>query len=436
MSHRLPDPTALPLPVAAILPALLAALEAGRNAVVLAPPGSGKTTLVPPALLAAPWRGADQRILVLEPRRLAARAAATRMSALRGETPGGLIGYRTRLDFAVSPATRIEVLTEGLLLRRLLADPLLDGTAAVILDEVHERSVEADLALALLRDLQVRLRPDLRLIAMSATAEAARLAALLDATVIESAGRPYPVTLTHAARDLPAPRDLPDAMAGAIRAALAAHPGDILAFLPGMAEIRRTEAALAGLPAQVLPLHGDLPPAAQDLALQPRPRRRAAGGAGDRDRRDLADGPRRAHRHRRRVPPRPAGSTPAPASPASSPPASPAPGPSSAPGGPGGKAPGWRSASGPRRCIAACPPTTGRNCWRPNCRRCASPAPSGPTCSAPRPPSCRFPTRRPPGRLPPPGRCWKSSARSIRPARSPRPGGGWPRWGRIRGWRR
>ncbi len=206
-------------------------------------------------------------MLVLEPRRLAARAAATRMSALRGEAPGGLIGYRTRLDSAVSPATRIEVLTEGLLLRRLLADPLLEGTAAVILDEVHERSVEADLALALLRDLQLRLRPDLRLIAMSATAEAARLAALLDATVVESAGRPYPVTLSHAARDLPAPRDLPEAMAGAVRAALAAHPGDILAFLPGMAEIRRTEAALAGLPAHVFPLHGDLPPAAQDAAL-------------------------------------------------------------------------------------------------------------------------------------------------------------------------
>ncbi len=255
------------LPVAAILPALLAALAEGHNAVLLAPPGSGKTTLVPPALLDVPWRG-DARILVLEPRRLAARAAATRMAALRGENaPGGLIGYRTRLDSAVSAATRIEVLTEGLLLRRLLADPLLDATAVVILDEIHERSVELDLALALLRDLQRTLRPDLRLIAMSATVEATRLAALLDATVIESAGRPFPVTITHAARDLAAPRDLPDAMAGAIRAALAAHPGDILAFLPGMAEIRRTEAGLAGLPAHILPLHGDLPRTAQDAAL-------------------------------------------------------------------------------------------------------------------------------------------------------------------------
>ncbi len=254
------------LPVAGCLPELLAALEAGANAVLVAPPGAGKTTLVPPALLAAPWRG-DGRIVMLEPRRLAARAAATRMAALRGEAAGGLIGFRTRLESQVSPATRIEVLTEGLLLRRLLADATLEGVAAVVFDEIHERSLEADLALALCLDLQRLLRPDLRLIAMSATPDAARLAALLEAPVVASAGRAHPVTVHHAARDLPALRDLPEAMARAVRAALAAHPGDLLAFLPGMGEIRRTEAALAGCAAEVMALHGDLPPAEQDRAL-------------------------------------------------------------------------------------------------------------------------------------------------------------------------
>ena len=270
------------LPVTDALPALLDTLERRPNAVLVAPPGAGKTTIVPLALLDAVWRG-DGRILVLEPRRLAARAAATRMASLIHEPVGQTIGYRTRLDSATSAATRVEVITEGLLVRRLLGDPTLDGVAAVLLDEVHERALEADLAMALCLDLQrvLRpellqrvLRPELRLLAMSATLDGARLSRLLDGPVIESAGRMFPVEVRHLGRDVMDPRDLPDAMARAVRTALQQHEGDILAFLPGMGEIRRTETALAGCGALVLPLHGDLPPAQQDLALRPAEGRR------------------------------------------------------------------------------------------------------------------------------------------------------------------
>ena len=268
----LPPELLASLPVAETLPALLDALTHG-NAVLVAPPGAGKTTLVPLALLETSWRQ-DNRVLVLEPRRLAARAAATRMASHLNEPVGRTVGFRTRIDSAVSPETRIEVITEGLLIRRLLHDPGLEGIAAVLLDEVHERSLDADLALALCLDAQRHLRPDLRLLAMSATLDGARLASLLTAPVIESAGRMFPVTVEHATRDVMDPRDLPEAMARAIRAALAGHTGDILAFLPGTGEIRRTQQALAGCPALVLPLYGDLAPAEQDRALRPAETRR------------------------------------------------------------------------------------------------------------------------------------------------------------------
>jgi ATP-dependent helicase HrpB len=256
------------LPIHDVLPALLASLEDRPNAILVAPPGAGKTTTVPLALLGAAWRG-DGRLVMLEPRRLAARAACHRMARLLGEQPGQTVGFRTRLESAVSMATRIEVITEGLLVRRLQSDPGLHGVACVIFDEIHERSLDSDIALAFCLDLQRGLRPELRLLAMSATADAARLADLLDAPVIESAGRMYPVETRHALRDIASPRDLPEAAARAIRAALAEHEGDILAFLPGMGEIARTEAVLQGAPALILRLHGDLPPAEQDRALRP-----------------------------------------------------------------------------------------------------------------------------------------------------------------------
>ena len=261
------------LPVAEALPRLIAALSTGANAVLIAPPGAGKTTLAPLALLGCAWL-AGQRVVMLEPRRLAARAAAQRMASMIGETAGGLVGFRTRLDHAVSEATRIEVVTEGLLVRRLLGDPTLDGVGCVIFDEVHERSLDGDLALAFCLDLQRTLRPELRLLAMSATADGAAVAALMGAAQIESAGRQFDVAIRHAAREPPTVRELPDGMARAVRAAFddpAGPGGDMLCFLPGVGEIRRTHAALVGLDADILPLHGELAVADQDLVLRPHP---------------------------------------------------------------------------------------------------------------------------------------------------------------------
>jgi ATP-dependent helicase HrpB len=265
----MPPAAPAPLPVDAALPGLRAALAAG-NAVLTAEPGAGKTTRVPLALLDAPWLS-GRRIVMLEPRRLAARAAARRMAATLGEAVGDTVGYRVRLDSRVGPRTRIEVVTEGILTRRLQSDAELAGVGLVIFDEFHERSLDADLGLALTLDVQGALRPDLRLLAMSATLDAAPLAALLgDAAVVTAAGRSFPVETRH----LPRRRDgrLADDVAAAVRRALAEQPGSVLAFLPGEGEIRRTAGRLAGaLPADVdlLPLYGALPADAQDRAIRP-----------------------------------------------------------------------------------------------------------------------------------------------------------------------
>ena len=240
---------------------------------LVAPPGAGKTTLVPLALRDEEW-ATGQKILVLEPRRVAARAAARRMASMLGEAPGGTVGLTTRLDRAVSSATRVEVITEGLLVRRLQSDPGLDGVCAVFFDEAHERHLDTDLGLALCLDLQRGLRPELRLLAMSATLDGGAFTKLLDAPLIESAGRAHPVRVEHVKRDITNPRDLPEAMATAIRGIMAREKGDVLAFLPGWGEIRRTAERLSGLDADVLPLHGELSPAEQDRALNIGPRRR------------------------------------------------------------------------------------------------------------------------------------------------------------------
>ncbi|MFT8957899.1 MAG: helicase-related protein, partial [Gluconobacter oxydans] len=246
-------------------------METQPNAVLVAPPGAGKTTLTPLALLNAPWLG-TQRLILVEPRRVAVRGAASRMASSLGEKQGGIVGFRTRTDSAMSARTRIEVVTEGLLLRRLLTDPLLDGVGAVLFDEVHERSLDLDAALAFCLDMQREMRPDLRILAMSATPDGRAFTTLMNAPLIESEGRQYPIDIRHT-RDIPHMRDLPEACARAIRQALAEEEGDILAFLPGVGEIRRTQALLEGT-VPVFPLHGEQTTEDQDRAIAPSDTRR------------------------------------------------------------------------------------------------------------------------------------------------------------------
>jgi ATP-dependent helicase HrpB len=263
------DAAARALPVGAVLNDLATALDRQGAAVLAAPPGAGKTTLVPLRLLDAPWRG-DGRIILLEPRRLAARAAARRMANLLGEEVGDTVGYRMRLDTKISKRTRIEVVTEGVFVRMILDDPELAGIAAVIFDEFHERALDADFALALTLDVRAALRDDLRLLVMSATLDTDRVSALIDAPVIESAGRAFPVEMRY--RERRAGDRIEDAMADAIRAALGEETGSILAFLPGQAEIRRTAERLEGRLPQgtvLTPLFGMMDGQAQDRAIRP-----------------------------------------------------------------------------------------------------------------------------------------------------------------------
>jgi ATP-dependent helicase HrpB len=276
LSYSLPD-----TPILAALPELQAALRAHRGVVLEAPPGAGKSTVVPLALLDEPWLAPGKRIVMLQPRRIATRAVARRLAHLAGSEPGQLVGYRTRLESRVSTATRIEVVTEGVLARQLQADPALEDVGCVIFDEFHERNLQSDLGLALALDAQRHLRDDLRLLVMSATLDGAAVARVLgsDAAQVRSAGRAFDVE-THYAAPVPAginrwAEPIEQRAARVVLRALETDPGDVLVFLPGAAEIRRcceTISAGAGdASLLVLPLYGDLDAAAQDAALRPAP---------------------------------------------------------------------------------------------------------------------------------------------------------------------
>lgn len=264
------------MPVERVIPALQAALRSSGSAVLVAEPGAGKTTVVPWRLRDEPWLG-DRRIIMLEPRRLAARTAAARIAWHLGEPVGRTVGYRVRSDTKVSRETRIEVVTEGVLTRIIQRDPSLDQYGLVILDEFHERNLNADLGLALTLQTRAILRPDLRVLVMSATIDAAAVGDLLGgAPVVEAAGRVYPVETRY--RPVRPDQRMEAQVASVVREALGADAGDVLVFLPGVGEIRRVEALLAeGTPlngARVLSLHGSMPAESQDAALRAGPGRR------------------------------------------------------------------------------------------------------------------------------------------------------------------
>jgi ATP-dependent helicase HrpB len=264
------------LPIDAVLPDLVAALRRQPCAVVRAPTGAGKTTRVPPAILDADLAGPKQ-IVILEPRRLATRAAARRMASERGGPVGGEVGYHVRFDRQCGPQTRILVVTPGILVRMLHSEPFLESAGTVVFDEFHERALESDLALGMVRLIQQTVRPELRIVVMSATLEVEAVSTYLGGCpVIGSEGRQYPVEITYEPR--PERQPWPDAVALAIERLLDRTAGDILAFLPGLEEIRRTARRLEPLAQQrnlaVLPLYGDLPAEQQDAALLPLERRK------------------------------------------------------------------------------------------------------------------------------------------------------------------
>ncbi len=254
------------LPIEAVLEQIADCLKQHNTVIIEAPPGAGKSTVLPIALLEQSWL-AGQRIIMLEPRRLAARSVAVRMASLLGQTVGGRVGYQVRFERKISAITQLEVVTEGLLTRRLQDDPTLDGIGCVVFDEFHERSIHADFALALCREIQRELRPDLRIIVMSATLDSLDLSSILAAPVVRAEGRTYPIDIRFATRESELP--IAQRVAQGILRALEADSGDILAFLPGAGEILGCARLLEHTEAVILPLYGELSLEAQNKALLP-----------------------------------------------------------------------------------------------------------------------------------------------------------------------